>query len=122
VAAFSFVYHLKKIGMNDTIESGQDVELIGQSGSRYTGKIYAAKNSASSIAGRAIAVLSNSTYTDEGWVHHVNSIYNTDNIGEELAHFRQRDDISHLILLPYIDNDNGVQDKVDDLIRQYLHG
>lgn len=108
--------------MNDSIESGQEIELTGKSGSRYTGKIYAANNSSSSLTGSAIALLSNSTYTDEGWVHHVNSIYNTENIGQELAHLQQRDDISHLILLPYSDNDNGVQDKVDDLIRQHLHG
>lgn len=107
--------------MNDTIESGQPIELTGKSGSRYTGKIYHDKNSTSTLTGRAITLLSNSTHSDEGWAHQVNSIYNAENIADELKHFQNRDDISHLILLPYNENENGVQDKVDDLIRSYLH-
>jgi hypothetical protein len=107
--------------MADTVEMGQDIELVGKSGARYYGKIYADKNSTSNLSGRAIACLSNSTYTDHGWEHHVNSIYNTDSITNELAHFRSRDDISHLIILPYNTNQGGESDKVDDLIRSYIH-
>lgn len=108
--------------MTDIVESGQDIELVGKSGERYSGKIYADKNSTSALTGRAIACLTNSTYTDSGWTHQVNSIYNTDNIAEELAHFKSREDISHLILLPYQSiSSAGVADKVDDLIRHYIH-
>ncbi len=107
--------------MTDTMESGQDIELTGKSGERYTGKIYTDKNSTSTLSGRAIAILTNSTQTESGWTHHVNAIYNTENITEELAHFKNRDDISHLVLLPYHANESGVADKVDDLIRSYIH-
>jgi hypothetical protein len=99
----------------------QDITLTGKSGQVYTGKIYSEKDSTSSLSGRAIAILTNSTQTENGWTHHVNSIYNTENIQDELAHFRKRDDISHLILLPSNWNENAIPDKVDDLIRQYIH-
>ena len=107
--------------MNETAESGQAIELSGKSGNRYTGKIYHDKNSTSAVTGSAIALLSNSTQSDEDWSHQVNSIYNTDDVANELAQFQNRDDISHLILLPYNENHNDIQDKVDDLIRSYLH-
>ena len=99
----------------------QDISLTGKSGQVYTGKIYSEKDSHSSLNGRAIAILTNSTHNENGWQHHVNSIYNTENIQDELARFSQRDDISHLILLPYNANENDIPDKVDDLIRQYIH-
>lgn len=108
--------------MTTSIESGHTIELTGKSGERYAGIIYTDKNSTSAIAGTAIACLSNSTQHEGEWTHQVNSIYNTESATEELKHFQNRDDISHLILVPYSENDNGVQDKVDDLIRQYLHG
>ncbi len=107
--------------MTDAMIAEQDITLTGKSGQSYYGKIYADKNSTSSLTGRAMAILTNSRYTDNGWLHQVNSIYNTENIPEELAHYKNRDDISHLILLPYTSNDNGVEDKVDDLIRSYIH-
>jgi hypothetical protein len=103
------------------MESGQDIELIGKSGERYSGKIYGDKNSSSSLTGRAIACLSNSSYNDNGWIHQVNAIYNTENITEELARFKNRDDISHLVLLPYHSSQSTVTDRVDDLIRSYVH-
>lgn len=107
--------------MNEATETGEDIQLTGKSGETYFGKIYPDKNSSSAISGRAIACLSNSERTNEGWNHRVNSIYNTENITDELEHFQQRDDISHLILLPYSSNQNPVSDKVDDLIRNYIH-
>lgn len=107
--------------MADTVESGQDIKLTGKSGELYNGKIYSDKNSNSSITGKAIACLSNSTFSEDGWIHHINSIYNTEDVTRELAHFRDRDDISHLILLPYNWNEGGAVDKVDDLIRNYVH-
>lgn len=107
--------------MADQQERGEEIELVGKSGTRYHGKIYTDKNSTSGLHGRAIACLSNSVQSDQGWTHHINSIYNTENITDELSHFRDRDDISHLILLPYTENEGGVADKVDDLIRNYIH-
>ena len=108
--------------MYNTTEDGQPIELMGKTGSRYTGKIYSSNDSASALSGAAIAVLTNSSPTEDGWEHQVNSIYNTQKVNEELARFSERDDISHLILLPYSENNNEVPDKVDDLIRNYLHG
>ena len=102
-------------------EYGQDIELTGKSGTRYAGKIYSDKDSTSSLSGRAIACLTNSTRDENGWTHHVNSIYNTENVADELEHFKIRDDISHLILLPYSSMEEGSTDKVDDLIRSYIH-
>ncbi len=107
--------------MTETTESGQNIELIGKSGQRYTGKIYSDKNSTSALTGRAIACLSNSSLHEGNWTHNMNSIYNTERVSNELEHFRNRDDISHLILVPYSSNEPGVVDKVDDLIRNYLH-
>lgn len=103
-------------------ENGQDIELVGWSGERYTGKIYEDKNGTSALSGRAIACLTNSKQEEGRWTHRINSIYNTENVTEELAHFRDRDDISHLILIPYSSiSSSGVSDKVDDLIRSYIH-
>lgn len=108
--------------MNDTTESVQTIMLVGKSGNYYTGHIFADKDDSYFFTGKAIALLSNSTQIDAGWAHRVNAIYNTDDPQKELAHFKDRDDISHLILLFYHENNNDVTDKVDDLIRQYLHG
>lgn len=102
-------------------ECGHDIVLTGESGAQYTGKIYTDKNDTSTLAGKAIACLSNSSKVEGGWHHRINSIYNTENPTEELAHFRERDDISHLILIPYNTNQNSVTDKVNDLIRHYIH-
>ena len=108
--------------MDHSTEHGQVIELTGKTGASYTGKIYSSKDSHSAFSGSAIAVLSNSACTDDGWEHQVNSIYNTERVKDELDRFKNRDDISHLILLPYSENNNSVVDKVDDLIRNYLHG
>ncbi len=107
--------------MTDIVETGKDIELTGKSGERYAGKIYTNKHSTSSLTGRAIGCLSNSLLTDHGWSHQVNAIYNTDRVSDEMEHFKNRDDISHLILIPYATNELGVVDKVDDLIRSYIH-
>lgn len=107
--------------MNNLVDNGQAIELVGKSGHRYSGRIYLDKNSPSMLSGKAIACLSNSSFDNDEWSHQVNSIYNTENTTEELVHFRDRDDISHLVLLPYSMNEGGVIDKVDDLIRNYIH-
>jgi hypothetical protein len=103
------------------MEAGKDIELIGKSGERYSGKIYTDNDSTSSLTGRAIVCLSNSLQNENHWSHHVNAIYDTENVNDELARFQNRDDISHLIILPYGSNQSGVVDKVDDLIRSYVH-
>src|SRR5215218_9342003 len=95
------IFKINQQTMATGTENGQDIELVGWSGERYAGKIYEHKNSTSALRGRAIACLTNSTQEEGGWAHRINSIYNTENITEELAHFRNRDDISHLILIPY---------------------
>jgi len=102
-------------------ESGQDIRLSGETGEEYEGKIYSDKNGTSSLSGKAIACLSNSTLENGNWHHSMNSIYNTENITEVLEHFRNRDDISHLILLPYEAIPNPNKDHVDNLIRYHLH-
>ncbi len=107
--------------MNGQTDTGEEIELAGKSGQRYTGRIYAHDTIRCDLQGKAIACLSNSEYADEGWIHRVNSIYDTDDVGAELVRFGHRNDISHLILLPYHRNSNAVTDKVDDLIRSYLH-
>jgi hypothetical protein len=107
--------------MNESLENGSEIELLGESGQRYTGRIYTQHDGASAISGKAIACLTNSEYTWQGWTHRVNSIYNTENIPAEFVHLQSRNDISHLILLPYNNNNNDVSDKVDDLIRNHLH-
>lgn len=114
--------YVKKTDMAETTETGQDIELTGWSGNHYGGKIYADKNSTSAITGRVIACLSNSELGEEGWSHRMNSIYAADSAANELAHFSVRDDISHLILIPFHSLPaTEVKDKVDDLIRSYLH-
>ena len=104
-----------------TTESGQDIHVAGKSGDVYYGKIYANKNSTSSLSGAAIVCLSNSQYIASEWKHQMNSIYNTDDLVKELTHFQKRDDISHLIIIPHAIG-FGNKDEVDDLIRNYLHG
>ncbi|HEV7331827.1 MAG TPA: hypothetical protein VGN63_12380 [Flavisolibacter sp.] len=107
--------------MTENRDAGEAIQLTGQSGQPYSGRIYAIKNGSTAPPGKAIAVLSNSLRTAYGWEHQVNSIYNTDNPPQEVEQFQSRNDISHLILLPYENNSNGPADKVDDLIRKYIH-
>ena len=94
--------------------------LSGKSGTTYKGIIYSDKNSTTSISGRAIVCLSNSHSSEGGWQHAIRDIYDTDNTTKILQHFRERDDISHLILIPK-EETSGPTDKIDDLRRQYIH-
>ncbi|HEX8315293.1 MAG TPA: hypothetical protein VF609_09880 [Flavisolibacter sp.] len=102
-------------------ESGQDIQLSGKSGETYTGRIYSDKHSTSTLSGQAIVCLTNSHFSDEKWSHHVNSIYNTNDVNNALEHFKLRDDISHIILIPQQSVAFSRADHVDDLIRNYLH-
>ena len=107
--------------MTDIIESGQNISVFGKSGQCYSGKIYNDKNGATPLSGRAIVCLTNSRYEGHEWKHTMHSIYN-DDIQKAFNHFKTRDDVSHLILLPQSGAEYNGMDKVDDLIRQYLHG
>lgn len=102
--------------------SEQDIQLSGKSGEIYSGKIYKDKNSISTLTGEAIVCLTNSHLSDDKWSHHMNSIYNTHDVKNALEHFRNRDDITHLILIPQQSTAPSQKDDVDDLIRNYLHG
>jgi hypothetical protein len=103
-------------------ETGHSVNITGKSGRTYTGKIYAEKDSSSSLTGEAIVCLTNSHYSDGTWEHRMNSIYNTRDVEQALDHFRHRDDISHIILIPHSSLAFDNVDYVDDLVRNYLHG
>ncbi|HUC83048.1 MAG TPA: hypothetical protein VMR70_19220 [Flavisolibacter sp.] len=104
-----------------TTESGQDIYVEGKSGDMYYGKLYADKAGTSALCGSAIVCLSNSHYEASRWQHQMNSIYRTDDVNRELQHFKGREDISHLIVIPHTIG-FGNKDEVDDLIRNYLHG
>ncbi|RYZ44966.1 MAG: hypothetical protein EOO14_26340, partial [Chitinophagaceae bacterium] len=63
--------------MTESRDAGEAIQLTGQSGQPYSGRIYAVKNGSSAPPGKAIALLSNSLRTSYGWEHRINSIYNT---------------------------------------------
>lgn len=100
-------------------DRGQPVELYGKSGRVYPGTIYT-KASPSTPTAPALICLANSTYADGTWQHRVNAIYATDNAEQERVRFSERDDVSHLIVVP-AEEARGA-DATDDLIRSYLHG
>lgn len=100
-------------------DKGQPVELHGKSGRVYPGTIYT-KDSPSTPTAPALICLANSTYAEGTWQHRVNAIYATDNAEQERVRFSERDDVSHLIVVP-AEEWKGV-DATDDLIRSYLHG
>jgi len=106
--------------MADRIESGNDIELAGKSGASYSGKIYHDKNSTTTLPPKAIVCLSNSDIVDGRWQHQIRDIYNTHDVNHALAHFRERDDISHLILISPQEEETGM-DRIDDLRRNYIH-
>jgi hypothetical protein len=103
-------------------ESGHDILIQGKSGETYSGKIFSDKNSTTTLSGQAIVCLSNSYLSDEQWQHSMNSIYSTKDVHAALDHFKIRDDISHIILIPQASMAFSKTDQVDDLIRNYLHG
>ena len=107
--------------MIDIINTGQPIDLLGKSGERYLGRIYE-KKSQSTFLGPAIVCLTNSTFSDHDWKHSMNSIYRTEDAIKSMEEFKERSDISHVILIPLGSLQYGKRDMVDDLIRQYLHG
>ena len=99
---------------------GQPIELYGQSGERYSGRIYD-KKCISSFTGRAIVCLSNSSFSEHTWKHNMNSIFQSDDVTESFKEFQNRDDISHVIIIPLPVMKLGNATKVEDLIHKYLH-
>lgn len=100
-------------------DKGQPVELYGKSGRVYPGTIYT-KASPSTPTAPALICLANSSFDGGTWQHRVNAIYATDNAEQERVRFSQRDDVSHLIVVPK--EALSGEDATDDLIRSYLHG
>lgn len=99
--------------------SERNISLIGKSGNEYHGKIYN-KEDNSSLSGRAIVCLSNTRWEDNHWQHHIRDIYNDASV-HALKHFKERDDISHLILIPVDSLEPKGIDVIDDLRRQFIH-
>ncbi|HVK96600.1 MAG TPA: hypothetical protein VM368_02230 [Flavisolibacter sp.] len=106
---------------SEIIDSGTDIQLKGKSGDIYTGKIYSSKSGNNSLEGAAIVCLTNSYLSNDGWKHQMNSIYKVDDAQEAMEHFIERDDISHIVFIPLTDDHYSGIDKVDDLIRSYIH-
>ncbi|HEU4470044.1 MAG TPA: hypothetical protein VFR58_03095 [Flavisolibacter sp.] len=107
--------------MTDILNAGQAIEIRGKSGAAYNGVIFSDKSNLGGFSSRAIVCLSNSSYADGEWHHRIKDIYDTDDSGEALAHFRERDDITHLILISRGPSELGKVDKIDDLRRNYIH-
>jgi len=107
--------------MHETVESGQDLQLTGNSGSVYNGKIYSDKQGNTSLNQKAIACLSNSHWDGHTWHHQIRDIYDVESPQAALDHFRERDDMSHIILITKDAADTGPYDKIDDLRRSYIH-
>ena len=99
--------------------SERNISLVGKSGREYYGKMYD-KNSNSSLSGQAIVCLSNTRWEDNHWQHNIRDIYN-DSSAHAIKHFNERDDISHLILIPADSLEPKGIDVIDDLRRQYIH-
>lgn len=106
--------------MTDTNETGQDIELTGKSGAIYEGKIYSDKDSSSAYSSAVVVCLSNSAFTEDGWLHSISDIYDAPSARQALDHFNERDDKSHIILLPKNSLPND-RDVIDDLRRNYIH-
>ena len=102
--------------------TGVAVQLTGKSGTVYMGTLYTKADEVLAPPDHAIICLSHSTLASGVWQHAVNAIYRNDNVTQELEDFKERDDITHLLVLPVNPAEHSVVDKVDDLIRAYLHG
>ena len=100
---------------------GQDIELTGKSGQLYRGRIL---DKSSTLTSRfpAIVCLTNSHYSNGEWHHDMKNVYGTDDALEVLEHFRDRGDISHLIVISRGQNERNRIDPYQDLIEQYVHG
>ena len=99
--------------------SERNISLIGKSGNEYYGKLYD-KNSDSSLSGKSIVCLSNTRWEDNHWEHNIRDIYNDAPV-DAIQHFKERDDITHLILIPVDSLEQKGIDVIDDLRKQYIH-
>lgn len=113
---FTLIRIANIVGMNN---SERNISLVGKSGNEYHGKIFD-KNSDSNLSGEAIVCLSNTHWKDNHWQHNIRDIYN-DASTHAIQHFKERDDISHLILIPADSLEPKGIDVIDDLRRQYIH-
>jgi hypothetical protein len=101
--------------------SERNISLIGKSGNEYYGKIYDDRSSDTSLSGEAVVCLSNSRWSNNHWQHNILDIYNDDAV-YALKRFKERDDISHIIVLPLDElTEHQGTDIIDDLRRQYVH-
>jgi hypothetical protein len=108
------VKEVPTLGIND----GQPMELTGKSGTTYKGVIYHRGQRPAHLPAHAIICLTNSVYAMGTWHHAVVNVFGTRQAVQELERFRQRSDLSHIIVIPAGKNEGRV---VDDLIRQHLH-
>lgn len=108
------VKEMPTMGIND----GEPLELKGKSGTIYKGVIYHKGQRPSGLPAHAILCLTNSVNSLGTWQHAVASVYSAKQVAHELERFRQRHDLTHIIVIPAGKNEGRV---VDDLIRQHLH-
>lgn len=99
----------------------KDITLVGKSGIAYNGTIFSKNFVAADLPAHAIICLANSFAADTGWQHAINAIYQTNNVLKEIERFNHRADLTHMIVLPVKETDHNESDKVDDLIRNYIH-
>ncbi len=101
-------------------QSERNMSLVGKSGTEYYGKIYEDKSGTTGLSGPAIVCLSHTRWQENHWQHDINAIYNDDALSA-YNHFKERDDISHIILIPADAAEQKGIDVIDDLRRQYIH-
>ena len=111
------IQNQKLIFMTDNSE--RNISLVGKSGNEYFGKMYEDKKNVTGISGSAIVCLSNTLWDDNHWQFNIRDIYNDDAL-TALEHFKERNDISHIILIPMDTETWQGIDVIDDLRRQYL--
>lgn len=112
---------MKKAIMIEIANYGQPIEILGISGEKYNGRILD-KECMSTFSGRAVICLTNSIFSEHSWKHKMNSIFRTDDVKQSFQEFKDRSDISHIIIIPLPAAEIGNELKVEDLIQNYLHG
>lgn len=100
--------------------AASNISLIGKSGNEYYGTIYNHKTETTDLEGTVIVCLANTVWKDNYWQHNIRDIYNDDAL-HALEHFKERDDISHLILIAEDKTLEPQPNIIDDLRRKYLH-
>jgi len=98
----------------------RNMSLVGKSGTEYHGKMYEGKGGTTALSGLTIVCLGNTRWVENYWQHTIHAIYNDDAL-HAYNHFKERDDVSRLILIPYDSAELKCIDVIDDLRRQYIH-